>query len=210
VNEAVHLGTEMAGHRGHRRVSRDLGDGRRRHRPGVQRDWPLLSTVTWPKNMLLIDGGKARHVVEDGHRPIGRLRSARQRTSPTHRHSRCESHTTGDLPTFEEAGSYGVRMAPDDPDGPAWQRRLWRVVAASREWEAKGQREPEVHPSSELAGDDARWPEYPASSLVRMSLIGALDHLGLAADDVERILKQEGALRSQAPFTLTRSALLGA
>ncbi|WP_413450800.1 hypothetical protein AA0Y32_02190 [Georgenia phoenicis] len=117
---------------------------------------------------------------------------------------------TGRFAHASTSKPYGERMTDDGPDGPAWRHRLRRVVGAAREWEAIGQREPEVHPRSELAGDDARWPKYPASSLVRMNLLAAFDHLGLAADDVERVLNQEGPLRTQAPFTLTRSALLGA
>src|SRR5690606_12160755 len=98
---------------------------------------------------------------------------------------------------------------PDDPDGIVWRRRLEKSFAWVRGWETQTV-QPDVHPRSELAGDDKERPQQPLSQLAWIGLSSAIEHLGLACDDLERVLGGDGSLRPRAPFTLTRSALMGA
>ncbi|USQ80101.1 hypothetical protein NF556_00090 [Ornithinimicrobium faecis] len=93
-------------------------------------------------------------------------------------------------------------------DEDPWLARIQRAVDAVHGWEDRTQRPESPDPGSALAGDDQLNPQHPASLVAWSSIGTAVDHLGLAADSLER---EGGArLRPTAFYTVCRSALVAA
>lgn len=93
-------------------------------------------------------------------------------------------------------------MDDEDP----WLDRIQRSVNAIHDWEQRTQQPESPEPDSLLAKDDQLHPKHPASLVAWSSISAAVDHLGLAADSLER---EGGArLRPTAFYSVCRSALV--
>jgi hypothetical protein len=89
-----------------------------------------------------------------------------------------------------------------------WQERYNRAADVVEKWSARLREDVgQVDPGSPLAGDDASAPDHGVSGVAWWGILSAVDHLATATAALKGA---EGSLRPYAPFTLTRSALVGA
>jgi hypothetical protein len=86
------------------------------------------------------------------------------------------------------------------------ERRLTRIAEAARAWDERCRAGMAVQPRSELAHDDARFPELKVSHLVSWSMTVAAEHLNFTTT----AMRETETVYPTAYLTVLRTALIGA